>query len=99
MCLIVVPLPPAETPFSVKINNNNNNNNNKNKNKNNNKNVETCDIQTWKKSLFLNISSTNIDHLSYCFTSASKLAARSLLDVVSATSAPPFHHLRLSNAL
>jgi hypothetical protein len=27
--LIVVPLPPGETPFAVKINNNNNNNNNK----------------------------------------------------------------------
>jgi hypothetical protein len=27
LCLIVVPLPPGETPFAVKINNNNNNNN------------------------------------------------------------------------
>jgi hypothetical protein len=27
MCLIVVPLPPGQNPFAVKINNNNNNNN------------------------------------------------------------------------
>jgi hypothetical protein len=26
LCLIVVPLPPGENPFAVKINNNNNNN-------------------------------------------------------------------------
>jgi hypothetical protein len=32
LCLIVVPLPPGENPFAVKINNNNNNNNNNNDN-------------------------------------------------------------------
>jgi hypothetical protein len=30
LCLIVVPLPPGETPFAVKVNNNSNNNNNNN---------------------------------------------------------------------
>jgi hypothetical protein len=36
---------------------------------------KTCDIRTWKKHLFLDISSANIDTLSRRFTSASKFVA------------------------
>jgi hypothetical protein len=32
LCLIVLPLPPGENPFAIKINNSNNNNNNNNNN-------------------------------------------------------------------
>jgi hypothetical protein len=44
----------------------------------------TCDIRTWKKHLFLDISSTNIDTLA---PSRRNPQRRSLFTVVSATSA------------
>jgi hypothetical protein len=56
---------------------------------------KTCDIRTWKKHLFLDISSTNIDTvvllLYQCVESPQH---RSLLTVVSAISPPPFQPLR-----
>jgi hypothetical protein len=51
-----------------------------------------CDIQTWKKHLFLNISSTNTCPIAlpvHC-----NPQHRIILTVVSATSIPPFQHLR-----
>jgi hypothetical protein len=57
---------------------------------------KACDIQTWKKHLFLDISSTNIDTLvpSIALPVRRIPQQRSLLTVVSATSAPPFQPLR-----
>jgi hypothetical protein len=58
---------------------------------------KTCAIRTWRKSLFLDISSTNIDIIVPSLYQY--VETRSLLILVSAISATPFHHLRLSNVL
>jgi hypothetical protein len=56
---------------------------------------KTCDIRTWKqRHLFLDISPPTLIHLSHLFTSAWNPQHRSLLNVVSATPAPPFQPLR-----
>jgi hypothetical protein len=59
---------------------------------------KSCDIQTWKKHLFLSTSSKNIEwiHLSHCFETCSIevvwLLSQSLLQLVG-------YHVWLSNAL
>jgi hypothetical protein len=56
---------------------------------------KTCDIQPEKKHVFLNISSTNIDTLVLIALPVRQNPQHgSLLNVVSATSAPPFQPLR-----
>jgi hypothetical protein len=42
LCLIVIPLPPGENPFAVKMNDDDNNNNNNNNNNNSVSNVTAC---------------------------------------------------------
>jgi hypothetical protein len=58
-------------------------------------------IRTWKNYiLFLDISSTNIDTLvPSLYQRVETRSIEVFLTVVSATSAPPSHHLRLSNVL
>jgi hypothetical protein len=60
---------------------------------------KTCDNRTWAKLLFSTYHPLISIHLSHRFTRASKPAAEEFLTVVSATSAPQFRHLRLSNDL
>jgi hypothetical protein len=59
-------------------------------------NRKTCDIRTCR-SLFLDISSTKIDTIIPSLYQCVKTC--SLLTIVSATPATPFHHLRLSSVL
>jgi hypothetical protein len=55
---------------------------------------KTYDIQTWKKHLLLGTFSTNIDTLVPSLYQCVETRSRSILIVVSATSAPPFQPLR-----
>jgi hypothetical protein len=55
---------------------------------------KTCDIRTWKKHLFLDISLTNIDTLVPSLYQCVKTRSIEVFWVASATSAPPFQPLR-----
>jgi hypothetical protein len=60
---------------------------------------KTCHIRTWRNLLFLDISSTNIDTLVPSLYQWVEPRSIEVFWVASATSAPPFLHLRLSNVL
>jgi hypothetical protein len=60
---------------------------------------KTCDIRNWEKLLFLDISFTDIDTLVPSLYQCVETSSMEVFTVVSANSAPPFHHVILLNVL